>query len=93
MGKYKYNYAFVMYDVNEKRVQKVFKICKKYFIHYQKSIFRGNITPSKMIKFKAEIRKVIEKNEDYVAIISLVNDKCFEQEELGIINDSESIFI
>ena len=24
-----YNYAFVFYDVNEKRVQKVFKICKK----------------------------------------------------------------
>lgn len=25
-----YNYAFVFYDVNEKRVQKVFKVCKKY---------------------------------------------------------------
>ena len=25
---YHYNYAFVFYDVGEKRVQKVFKICK-----------------------------------------------------------------
>ena len=25
-----YNYAFLFYDVGEKRVQKVFKICKKY---------------------------------------------------------------
>ena len=30
MRKISYNYAFVFYDVNEKRVQKVFKICKKY---------------------------------------------------------------
>ena len=29
MRKISYNYAFVFYDVNEKRVQKVFKICKK----------------------------------------------------------------
>lgn len=28
MKKISYNYAFVFYDVNEKRVQKVFKICK-----------------------------------------------------------------
>ena len=32
-----YNYAFVFYDVNEKKVQKVFKICKKTFISF--SIF------------------------------------------------------
>ena len=48
--KLNYNYAFVFYDVNEKRVQKVFKICKKYLSHYQNSVFRGEITPSKLIK-------------------------------------------
>ncbi|MFR6330931.1 MAG: CRISPR-associated endonuclease Cas2 [Eisenbergiella sp.] len=41
-----YNYAFVFYDVNEKRVQKVFKNCKKYLSHFQFSVFRGEITPS-----------------------------------------------
>ena len=29
-----YNYAFLFYDVGEKRVPKVFKICKKYLAHY-----------------------------------------------------------
>ena len=46
MTKISYNYAFVFYDVNEKRVQKVFKICKKYLSHFQYSVFRGEITPS-----------------------------------------------
>ena len=33
-----YNYAFVFYDVGEKRVQKVFKVCKKYLSHFQKDL-------------------------------------------------------
>ena len=36
--KMNYNYAFVFYDVNEKRVQKVFKVCKKYLSHFQFSV-------------------------------------------------------
>ena len=36
-----YNYAFLFYDVGEKRVQKVFKVCKKYLTHYQKICFQG----------------------------------------------------
>lgn len=27
-----YNYAFLFYDVGEKRVQKVFKICKNIYL-------------------------------------------------------------
>ena len=54
-----YNYAFVFYDVNEKRVQKVFKICKKYLSHYQNSVFRGDITPSKLIALKEDLKKTI----------------------------------
>ena len=65
---YKYNYAFVMYDVNEKRVHKVFKVCKRYFVHHQNSIFRGEITPSKIIRLKSEIREIININQDYVTI-------------------------
>lgn len=29
--KYNYNYAIVFYDIGEKRVQKVFKICKNIY--------------------------------------------------------------
>lgn len=53
-----YNYAFLFYDVGEKRVRKVFKICKKYLVHYQNSVFRGDITPSKIISLKSELKKV-----------------------------------
>lgn len=79
-----YNYAFVFYDVNEKRVQKVFKVCKKYLSHFQKSVFRGEMSPSKLIKFKTDLNKVIDKNEDFICIIKLMNDNVFGEEVIGV---------
>lgn len=78
-----YNYAFLFYDVGEKRVQKVFKVCKKYLTHYQKSVFRGDMTPSKFISLRSELNKVIDKDEDFVCIIKLMNDNVFGEEVLG----------
>jgi len=79
-----YNYAFVFYDVNEKRVQKVFKVCKKYLSHFQKSVFRGEMSPSKLIKFKTDLNKVIDKNEDFICIIKLMNNNVFGEEVIGV---------
>lgn len=81
-----YNYAFVFYDVNEKRVQKVFKVCKKYLTHYQNSVFRGEMSPSKLIHFKTDLNKVIDKNEDFICIIKLMNDSVFGEEVIGVMD-------
>lgn len=81
-----YNYAFVFYDVNEKRVQKVFKVCKKYLTHYQNSVFRGEMSPSKLIRFKTELNKVIDKSEDFICIIKLMNDSVFGEEVIGVMD-------
>ena len=98
---YNYNYAFVFYDIADKdseigknRVSKVFKICKKYFHHHQKSIFRGNITPSRLIKFRDEIKNVIDEELDFVSIIKIQNKHVFDEETLGIDEKpSESLFL
>jgi CRISPR-associated protein Cas2 len=98
---YNYNYAFVFYDIADReseagknRVAKVFKCCKKYFKHHQKSVFRGNITPANLIKFKNEIKKVIDEKIDYVSIVKLQSKAVFDEETMGSQeNDSESIFL
>ena len=100
-GSINYNYAFVFYDIADReseagkyRVAKVFKICKKYFSHHQKSVFKGETTPSKLLKFKSEIEGVIDKDLDFVTIIKLKSDSYFEEETIGNSGQSqESIFI
>lgn len=98
---YNYNYAFVFYDIADEfseigkyRVAKVFKICKKYLKHHQKSIFRGNITPANQIKLETELKKVIDKNLDFITILKVQNSGSFVEKVIG--NDKkevESIFI
>ena len=78
-----YNYAFLFYDVGEKRVNKVFKVCKKYLSNFQKSVFRGEMTPSKFIKLKNDLNKVIDKENDFICIIKLMNGNVFGEEVLG----------
>ena len=79
-----YNYAFVFYDVKEERVNKVFKVCKKYLSHFQKSVFRGEITPSKLIRLKSELKNVINETEDFICIIKLMNNNIFGEEIIGV---------
>lgn len=81
---FNYNYAFVFYDVNEKRVNRVFKVCKKYLSHYQKSVFRGEITPAKLILLRKDLKKVIDEDEDFICIIKLLNDSVFDEEVIGV---------
>jgi CRISPR-associated protein Cas2 len=98
---YKYNYAFVLYDISDQesevgknRVVKVFKICKRYFKHHQKSVFRGNITPSNLISLKNELNQVIDKKLDFINIIKIQNISTFDEEILGTNpSDNESIFV
>jgi len=78
-----YNYIFLFYDVEEKRVNKVFKICKKYLNHHQNSVFRGHITPSRLMQLRSEIIKVINKQTDYVTTIKLINESSFDEETIG----------
>lgn len=80
---YNYNYAFVFYDVKEERVNKVFKVCKRYLAHFQKSVFRGPITPSKILMLKQEINRVICKEEDFICIIKLFNEEVFGEDIIG----------
>lgn len=68
---YNYNYVFLFYDIGEKRVNKVFKKCKKYLHHWQKSVFRGEITPAKIIELESELKKIIDPEEDFISIIKL----------------------
>lgn len=83
---YKYNYIYIIYDIKEERVTKVFKICKKYLEHYQNSVFRGEISDSNLIKLKKELKETINENEDNILILYYFTKESVIKEELGIKN-------
>ncbi len=89
-----YNYVFLFYDVKESRVNKVFKKCKKYLNHWQKSVFRGSILPSQILELENELKKIINPDEDFISIVKIMNFKTIGETNLGYIDkNTEDIFI
>lgn len=73
-----------MYDVNEKRVNKVLKTCRKYLYWVQNSVLEGEISEAKFEKLKMELNKIIDKEEDSIIFYILRTTKYSERETMGI---------
>ncbi len=86
-------YIITVYDVNEKRVNKVLKICRKYLNWVQNSVLEGEITKAKFEKIKMEIGDVIDKNEDSIIFYILRDTKYSSREILGTEKQKRSNFI
>lgn len=77
-------YLIVTYDIGEERVNKVRKVLKKYFMWVQNSVFEGDISLGKLEQCKAELRGVIESEEDSLYFYSLENRLNYRKVVLGI---------
>lgn len=92
--KINYNYVFLFYDVEQHRVNKVFKKCKKYLNHWQKSVFRGALTNSEIMQLENELKKIINPKEDFISIIKIMNFNTIGEDNMGLQKmNSEDIFI
>lgn len=81
-------YVILVYDItnNEEspRIQrKIFKTCKKYLSHIQKSVFEGNLSKTKLIELEYELKKYIRKDLDSVIVFSSRDEKWLDKKIWG----------
>ena len=93
-------YVILVYDINletkdgQKILRNVFKICKKYLVHIQNSVFEGELLDSQAIKLKFELRKYIRENKDSVILFKSRNKRWMEKEFFGMVeNDKTDNFL
>ncbi len=84
-------YVILTYDVNQKRVGKVLKICRKYLVHVQKSVFEGSITESKLRRLKQELKSLIDYDDDAICIYSMKSLQNMSKEQIGVVEDNSHI--
>lgn len=77
-------YVLLVYDIGEKRVNKVLKICRQYLDWVQNSVLEGELTKASLETLKKRIGRVIEKEEDSVRIYKLRMEDAFDLEIMGI---------
>ena len=91
-------YVVLMYDIvlDEKGAwvsSRVFKTCKKYLCHIQKSVFEGDITPAGLVKLQAELNKYIRTDRDSLIVFKSRDEKWMKKEFWGVEDDITSNFI
>ena len=89
-------YVILVYDINledkegQKILRNVFKICKKYLVHIQNSVFEGELLESQAMKLKAELDKYIREDKDSVIVFKSRNKRWLDKEFLGKIEDDKT---
>ena len=78
-------FVILSYDINQKRVGKVMKVCRKYLVHVHKSVFEGNITEATLKKLKKELATIINVKEDSVCIYQMESLKFTRKERKRLI--------
>lgn len=76
-------YLILTYDVDQDRVAKVLKICRKYLNWVQNSVLEGEVTIAKFEKLKLELQRAIEKSKDSVRFYVLKDRSLLELQTLG----------
>ncbi|MGI6514892.1 MAG: CRISPR-associated endonuclease Cas2 [Syntrophomonadales bacterium] len=86
-------FVIVVYDVNQKRVAKVLKTCRKYLYWVQNSVLEGEINESALFKLRAELERIIDKDEDSVIFYTFRTTKYSNRELMGIKKGGQDNFI
>jgi CRISPR-associated protein Cas2 len=86
-------YDIVMDEKGKKILPKVYKICKKYLVHIQNSVFEGELSESQVTKLQIELKKHIRTDMDSLIVFQTRNEKWLSKEFWGKEDDKTSIFL
>lgn len=76
-------YVVLVYDIGEKRVGKMLKLCRRYLNWIQNSVFEGEITAVKLKELQAEAKKIMKNEEDSVIVFKSRELRWLEKEVMG----------
>jgi CRISPR-associated protein Cas2 len=75
-------YVIAVYDIGEKRVGKMLKLCRRYLTWIQNSVFEGEITESRLLALKAEADKIMDDDDSFI-IFKTRQEKWLDKEIMG----------
>ena len=86
-------FVILVYDVKERRVGKILKVCRQYLHWVQNSVFEGELTGAQLAKLQADLRRVLNMEEDSVVLYKFRTKHYFQRETMGIEKGGKEEFI
>lgn len=76
-------YVILVYDIEEKRVAKMLKLCRRYLNWIQNSVFEGEITEVKLKELLRESKSIMDTAYDSMIIFKSREQKWLEKLVVG----------
>ena len=76
-------YIILVYDIHEKKVGKMLKLCRRYLNWIQNSVFEGEITEVKLKELIHSARQFMKEESDSIIIFKSRQEKWLEKEVIG----------
>ncbi|MDR2680848.1 MAG: CRISPR-associated endonuclease Cas2 [Tannerella sp.] len=86
-------YVILVYDVGEKRVGKMLKLCRKYLNWIQNSVFEGEITKVKLKELTLLSKAIIDPDTDSIIIFANRDEKWLDKTIIGKERASTDVFL
>ena len=79
-------YVILVYDIGEKRVGKMLKLCRKYLNWIQNSVFEGEISEVKLKELTISAKSIMDISVDSMIIFSYIFRSIPVQKSGGVVN-------
>ncbi len=76
-------YVILVYDIGEKRVGKILKLCRQYLNWIQNSVFEGDITEVKLKELQHRAKEIMDVDQDNIIVFKSRDAKWLEKEIVG----------
>lgn len=86
-------YVILVYDIGQKRVGKMLKLCRRYLHWIQNSVFEGEITEVKLKELVYEAKRIMKEEEDSLILFKNRDLKWLDKEIIGQERSSTDNFL
>jgi CRISPR-associated protein Cas2 len=86
-------YCILVYDIGEKRVGKMLKLCRRYLNWIQNSVFEGEITEVKLKELEHKARQIMDISYDSVIIFTSREERWLNKRVVGQERKSLDVFL
>ena len=76
-------YVILVYDIEEKRVAKMLKLCRRYLNWIQNSVFEGELTEVKLKELLVEAKEIMNKEKDSIIVFKSREQKWLDKQVIG----------
>lgn len=76
-------YVILVYDIGEKRVGKMLKLCRRYLNWVQNSVFEGEITDIKLKELLTSAKKIMKIEDDSILVFKSRDERWIRKEVIG----------